>query len=200
VLDFHSDIRVQTNGDLVVSERITVLAEGREIRSGIVRDFARLPVEVLRVTRRGQAETWKTERIGGAMRLRIGGADTVLARGEHVYEIVYRSARQVEFLDEHDELTWSVNGAGWTYAFDRLSAEVLLPTKVPAKALKVEARTGFGDIQGKSYQVFTREGAAAFRATRRFASREGMTIVVRFPKGVVAPPPWSERAKKFLGL
>ena len=36
---FHSDIRIEANGDLVVSEAIRVKAEGRSIRRGIYRDF-----------------------------------------------------------------------------------------------------------------------------------------------------------------
>ena len=199
VVDFHSDIRVQKNGDLVVTERIAVIVEGKEIRSGIVRDFAGVPAEVLRVTRNGQPEPFAAERPLGGMRLRIG-TQAALPSGEHVYEIVYRSPRRVAFHDKHDELAWDVSGSRWTFAVERLSAEVLFPAGVPARELKVEAATGFQDTLGKSYQAFTRDGAAAFRATRSFASREGMTIVVRFPKGVVAPPGWAERARAFLGF
>src|SRR5688572_8104996 len=39
VLDFHSDIRIAHNGVLTVTEIITVQAEGRQIRRGILRDF-----------------------------------------------------------------------------------------------------------------------------------------------------------------
>ena len=39
ILPFISDVRVQRNGDLFVTETIRVEAEGKEIRRGILRDF-----------------------------------------------------------------------------------------------------------------------------------------------------------------
>jgi len=39
ILDFISDVRVERNGDLTVTETFAVQAEGQEIRRGIYRDF-----------------------------------------------------------------------------------------------------------------------------------------------------------------
>ena len=39
ILQFISDVKVERNGDLLVTETIRVQAEGREIRRGILRDF-----------------------------------------------------------------------------------------------------------------------------------------------------------------
>ena len=197
VLDFHSDIRIAADGELAVTERISVQAEGREIRRGILRDFP-AGFEVWRVTRNGQPETFAVERLPHGARVHIGSADVALGLGVHTYEIAYRAKRQLGFFDEHDELHWNVNGNGWTFAFDRLSAEVTLPAAVPAASLKAEAYTGPQGAQGRDYRAFTRDGAAAFRATRALAPGEGMTIVLSFPKGIVAPPSWQQRAREFL--
>src|SRR5207247_10685670 len=86
--------------------------------------------------------------------------------------------RQLGCVSGADELYWDVSGNGWTFPFDRLSAEVGLPAPVPAGALRLAAYTGPQGSRGSSYEVFAREGGAAFRATRAFAPREGMTIVV----------------------
>jgi uncharacterized membrane protein YgcG len=209
VLDFHSDIRIAADGTLTVTEMIVVQAEGREIRRGILRDFptdyrdrrgARVlvPFEVLRVTRNGEAERYSLERLGNGVRVRIGDPDAMLRYGRHTYEIRYRTARQVGFFDDHDELYWNVNGNGWTFAFDNISAEVTLPRAVPAADLKAEAYTGPLGAQGRSYQAFTQDGAAAYRSTLPFQPREGMTVVLAFPKGVVARPTPLQRATWFL--
>jgi hypothetical protein len=209
VLDFHSEIRVAADGVLTVTEVIVVQAEGRQIRRGILRDFpteyrdrggARVivPFEVLRVSRNGEPERYAIERLANGVRVRIGDPDQSLRYGRHSYEIRYRTARQVGFFESHDELYWNVNGNGWSFAFDSISAEVQLPQKVPAASLKVEAYTGPVGAQGRSYQAFTADGAAAFRSTRPFQPREGMTIVVAFPKGVVARPTALQRAAWFL--
>src|SRR2546430_6396323 len=77
---------------------------------------------------------FRSERLANGERIRIGSADVMLSPGRHVYEITYRTSRQLGFFSDHDELYWNVNGNGWTFPFDRLSAEVRLPAPVPAGA------------------------------------------------------------------
>jgi predicted membrane protein DUF2207 len=209
VLDFHSDIRVARNGDLSVTERIAVQAEGDQIQRGILRDFptdyqdrfgnkVKVPLDVITVTRDGKPERFALERLANGTRIRIGRAEQLLPHGPHVYEIVYRTARQVGFFDKHDELYWNVNGNGWTLPFERISAEVRLPGPVRPGELKLVAYTGPQGERGGNYDALAFEGAAGFRSTRRFAPREGMTIVVGFPKGVVVAPTFGERTGWFL--
>lgn len=198
VTHFHSAIRIGAGGAIEVTERIAVVAEGKEIRRGILREFpAKVPFTVTEVRRNGRPEHWTVEQHAGGARIRIGkgSAEVLLPRGEQVYEVSYRAGRQVGFLERHDELAWNVNGNGWTFPIERISAEVLLPARVPRAEIRVEAATGLAGAQGRNYETFTRDGAAAFRSTRPFQARESMTIVVAFPKGVVAPPPWTQRAR-----
>jgi hypothetical protein len=209
VVDFHSAIRIQADGVIDVTERIAVEAEGREIRRGILRDFptdyrdrfgnrVSVPFDVLGVQRDGSAEPWSLERLSNGARVRIGRADTPLAPGTHVYEIRYRTARQIGHFADHDELYWNVNGNGWTFAFDHLSAEVRLPKAVPANELRAEAYTGAMGARGRDYQYMVRDGAVGFTSTTPLRPREGMTIVVGFPKGIVAEPGLARRLGWFL--
>ncbi|HEX6689884.1 MAG TPA: DUF2207 domain-containing protein [Burkholderiales bacterium] len=209
VLDFHSEIRVAADGVITVTEVIVVQAEGQRLRRGIQRDFpadyhdrngARVivPLEVLRVSRNGELERHTLEQAENGVRLVTGDRDSPLRYGRHTYEIRYRTARQVSFHGAHDELYWNVNGNDWILPLDNISAEVVLPKAVPAASLKAEAFTGPVGAQGRSYQAFTGTGAAAFRSTRPFQPREGMTISLTFPKGVVATPSLLQRAGWFL--
>ncbi len=208
VLDFHSTVRIGADGTLAVTERIAVQAEGKEIRRGILHDFptdyrdrygnrVKVPFEVQRVRRNGEPETFNLERLANGTRIRIGRGDVLLPSGVHTYEIQYRSARQIGFFDKHDELYWNVNGNGWTFAFDHITAEVHLPSPVPAGELKVEAYTGPQGAQGRDYAAQTRDGAAALRSTKAFPPYNGMTIVVAFPKGIVTPPTLFQRVSDF---
>lgn len=209
VIDFHSSVRISAEGVLTVTERIVVQAEGREIRRGILRDFptdyrdrlgnrVNVPFDVIDVKRNGSPEKWALERLSNGARIRIGRGDVMLPAGEHVYEITYRTARQVGHFPDHDELYWNVNGTGWTFAFDHISAEVQLPKAVPAGELRAEAYTGPQGARGRDYQQMIRDGAVGFRSTARFAPYTGMTIVVGFPKGIVREPGFSTRAGWFL--
>jgi hypothetical protein len=204
VVDFHSAIRIQADGMIDVTERIAVEAEGREIRRGILRDFptvyrdrfgnrVSVPFDVLGVQRDGADEAWTLEHISNGARVRIGRADALLSAGSHVYEIRYRTARQIGHFADHDELYWNVNGTGWTFAFDHLSAEVHLPKAVAAGELRAEAYTGPQGARGRDYQYMVRDGAVGFTSTRVFRAQEGMTIVVGFPKGIVSEPVLARR-------
>lgn len=214
ITDFHSDIRIARSGELAVTERFTVQVEGAKVKHGILRDFptgyrdragnkVNVPFSVQRVTRNGQPEPYVVERLGSrnggqGFRVRIGDAGVLLPHGPHTYEIAYRTARQLGFFDEHDELYWNVNGNGWTLPFDRITAEVRLPQAIAASLLRAEAYTGLQGARGRSYASFVRDGGAAFRSTRAFQPREGMTVVVAFPKGLVEQPTRQQRIQWFL--
>ena len=206
ILDFNSSILIEKSGELVVTERIAVQAEGREIRRGILRDFpteyrdragnkVHIPFQVLRVLRDGQGEPFRVEQLSNGARVRIGNPNVMLGLGRHEYEITYRAGRQVGFFPDHDELYWNVNGNGWTFAFDQISAEVQLPTIVQ---MKLEAYTGRFGERGRDYEAEVLDGKAIFRGTRPLRPGEGLTIVVSFPKGIVHEPTGGERVSSFL--
>lgn len=214
ILSFNSNIQIGARGELTVLETIDVQVEGQQIKRGILRDFptdyrdrfgrkVTVPFEVLSVRRDGQAETYSLQRQKNGVSVRIGNANVMLARGRHVYEIAYRSDFQVGFFDQHDELYWNVNGNGWTFAMDGISAEVSLPSSgnpsVPARELKVEAYTGPFGAKGRDYTAATRDGGASFRTTRRLGAGEGLTIVFMFPKGIVAAPTLRQKFDRWLG-
>ena len=210
VLDFHSEIRIGADGSLAITERIEVQVEGREIKRGILRDFptdyrdragarVRVPFQVVAVSRNGATEMWSVTPYANGERIRIGNAAVMLPPGRHLYEITYRTSRQLGFFKEHDELYWNVNGNGWTFAMERISADVALPAPVSADRLKLEAYTGAQGERGDDYQAEARAGGASFHTTRRLGPNQGLTIVVMFPKGMVKEPAFLERVGWWVG-
>jgi hypothetical protein len=103
----------------------------------------------------------------------------VAADGRQHRQVTYGASRRIAFLAEYDELHWTLKGA------ERITAEVILPERVPARQIRAEA-------SGGDAQVFVRDGRAAFR------THDGVAIVVRFPKGVVIEPSFGERAQWFV--
>ena len=55
----------------------------------------------------------------------------MLPHGEHTYELVYRTDRQMGYFADHDELYWNVTGNGWDFPIDRVTARVELPPAIP---------------------------------------------------------------------
>ena len=142
ILFFLSDVRVEPESTLQVTETIRVQAEGNQIRRGILRDFptsyarrdgSRVEVgfTVESVLRNGNTEEFSTERLSNGVRVRIGSANRILNIGVHEYVIKYRTTRQVGFYPNDDELYWNVTGNGWTFAIDVAEARITLPGRVP---------------------------------------------------------------------
>ncbi|MDX2079668.1 MAG: DUF2207 domain-containing protein [Terrimicrobiaceae bacterium] len=196
----HFDARIVVNrdGSLDVTETIRVTAEGNEIRRGIYRDFPTLyrgwlglrdevPFEVIAVTRDGQPEHWTKERRQNGFRIRIGMADVFLTPGVYEYRIQYRTSRQLGFFENHDELYWNVTGNDWAFPILQASACVELPPG--AHVQSTEAFTGPSGARGTDFRTARRSGCDAFfETTRPLEPREGLTIVVTWPKGIVEPP------------
>jgi uncharacterized membrane protein YgcG len=206
---FHSEIRIEADGALAVTETIAVEAAGQSIKRGILRDFptdyrdragnrVRVPFEVDAVLRDGAPERWATEPLSNGVRVRIGRADVLLPPGRHTYEIRYRTARQIGFLDRHDELYWNVTGNGWTFLIDQATARVTLPRVVPAAQLSAEAYTGPQGAQGTNWRAQVNDGGAEYATTRALAPQEGLTLVLTFPKGIVTAPSAAERTAWFV--
>ena len=166
ILSFDSKIQIARDGTLTVTETIAAQVEGRQIKRGILRDFptdyrdrlerkVTVPFEVLRVLRDGRPEPYSVSHQANGASVRIGNANALLPFGRHVYEITYRTKYQLGFFDEHDELYWNVNGNGWSFAMEEISADVSLPAggaRVPEEHLKLEAYTGRFGARGRDYR------------------------------------------------
>ncbi|NBC21767.1 MAG: DUF2207 domain-containing protein [Alphaproteobacteria bacterium] len=193
---FDTTITVQTDGDIEVTERITVTAEGDRIRRGIFRDLPRYfegpdgrqryDYDVRRVTRNGDREPYTVEAEGNATRIRIGDGDVFLPEGRHTYEIGYEVTNQVRYFEGYDEIYWNVTGSYWEFPIEVARATVELPAG--AQTLQTAGYTGAQGDDGQAYS-YTRNGDAhVFTTTRPLGPREGLTVAVGFEKGVIDPP------------
>ena len=203
ILRFVSDVEVQRNGDLMVTETIRVQAEGNQIRHGILRDFpttytrpegGRVIVgfDVLSVTRDGANEGWTTEALANGVRVRIGKAEVNLATGPHDYVIRYRTTRQIGFFADYDTLYWNATGTGWTFAIDSAEARITLPQAVPLS--RPAFYTGPQGARGQDASIIEQQpGHIVFRTTKALPLGNGLTVAVAWPKGVVDLPTSSQQ-------
>ncbi len=197
ILSFNSRILIQSNADLVVTETIQVWAGGERIKRGIYRDFPQLyrsrwglnqrtKFDVLSVKRDGRPEPYHTERKSNGQRVYIGNASTFLNPGNYTYELIYRTDRQLGFFEKHDELYWNVTGNGWEFPIVYASATVVLPGDTPVQG--VEAYTGAQGSKGAFYRAnIPFINTAFFETTGGLSPKEGLTVVVSWPKGYVTP-------------
>lgn len=203
IVRFISDVDVQRNGDLMVTESIQVQSEYSQIRHGIFRDFpttyprndgSRVEVgfDVLEVTREGRTENYVIERLSNGVRVRIGDASTTLNHGLHNYVIKYRTTRQIGFFDNFDELYWNATGTGWNFPIDFAEARITLPEKVEFK--QTALYTGPQGARDKDARIVEQtSGHIVFRTTKGLPVHNGLTVAAGWQKGVIAPPTQAQK-------
>ncbi|MGF1594379.1 MAG: DUF2207 domain-containing protein [Kiloniellaceae bacterium] len=203
---FATEIVVEPNGDLLVSEEIDFEVMPGSVKRGIFRDLPtayrdvwglteRVEYEILEVTRDGRAEHHVLEGTQFGLRVRIGRAEVYLRSGVHRYRIVYRTARQLFFRDDFDEVYWNVTGNEWAHPIGQAEARVHLPPG--AMPLQSAGYTGRKGETGRDYtQGSGADGSIVFATTRPLAPGEGLTVAVSFPKGVVAEADTGERLRR----
>lgn len=206
---YDSEIALNADGSLDVTEHIRVRAEGGQIRRGIYRDFPTrykdrhgnrvvVDFEVVEVLRDGRPEPWFTESRSNGVRVNTGNDDFLPTPGTFTFTLRYRTTRQLGFFADHDELYWNAIGTGWDFPIEQGGALVRLPRPVPVADMAAEGYTGVQGTRGQDYVADTPEpGLARWRLTAPLRPGEGFTIVLSFPKGLVPEP---TAARKLLWL
>lgn len=209
VASFTSEVAIGADSALTVKETIALVSEGDEIRRGINRDFPTIyeddkhlthvvGFEVLGVKRDGHDEPYSVLSIANGKRIRIGSADVFLDNGPHVYEISYRTTRQLGYFPDYDELYWNVTGNSWTFPIERAETIIHLP---PGATVTQHAEyTGRQGESGHDAQVIQAAGDTyQARTARVLAPAEGFTVAVGWPKGFVTPPTEIDKTKELIG-
>lgn len=206
---YDSEIALNADGSLDVTEHIRVRAEGGQIRRGIYRDFPTrykdrhgnrvvVDFEVVEVLRDGRSEPWFTESRSNGVRVNTGNDDFLPTPGTFTFTLRYRTTRQLGFFADHDELYWNAIGTGWDFPIEQGGALVRLPQPVPVADMAAEGYTGVQGTRGQDYVADTPEpGLARWRLTAPLRPGEGFTLVLSFPKGLVPEP---TAAQKLLWL
>jgi len=211
ILKYRSVIQVHESGQLTVTEFIQIRAEGKNVRRGIYRDFptrykdllgnhVKVDFVPLSVHRNGKPEAWHTEERSNGVRVYAGSESRRLEPGVHDYELVFTTNRQLGFFDGHDELYFNAIGNGWIFPIEKAEATVLLPFQVNADQLSLSVYTGLhGSRETSAVAEVISPGKVRFETTRPLKPREGLTIAVAWPKGMILEPGLEQKTRWFLG-
>jgi len=210
ILDFHSDITLEPDGTFLVRETITVNATGAQIRHGIYRDFPThfkdrlgnhyvVGFQLLSAECDGSLETSRVEHQLNGKRIYLGNPKFYVSSGRHTYVISYTTNRQLGFFSDHDEMYWNVTGNGWIFAIDQASATVTLPQSIAQSGVTLD---GFSGLQHSFERALAHrqqaDGTFFFATTAPLRAHEGLSIVLSWPKGLIAPPTPQQQWNYFL--
>lgn len=209
ILAYGIEVQVNADNTLDVTETIRVRAEGIQIRRGIYRDFPTryrdrygngvvVGFDVLGLQRDGRPEPWFTERLSNGVRVNFGNDDFLPVPANFTYTLRYRTNRQVGFFADHDELYWNAIGTGWDFPIEQANVTVHLPQPVAPADMRAEGYTGPQGANGQDYTArLPAPGQARWTLARPLSPREGLTIVLSFPKGIITPASAQEKAVWF---
>jgi uncharacterized membrane protein YgcG len=208
IYDFHSDITLQPDSTLVVTETIDVFAAGLQIRHGIYREFPTsytdafnnkyaVGFQMLGATLDGASEHFRVEDYSNGKRIYLGDPGLFVQRGRHVYTLTYTTNRQLGFFKDHDELFWNVTGLGWGFPIQHASATVHLPAAIPTDQVNLSGYTGPQGSREAALTTSTEDSSFQFNAARSFPPRAGLTILLTWPKGYLTEPTVSEKLAFF---
>jgi len=214
---FHSDITIQSNGEVAVKETVRYFFDNP--KHGIIRHIPvkysvekigsltgnyniYLTVEAVAIEKEnGQTEavSHKEEEKAGSVDIKIGDPQKEV-NGNITYLITYKAKRAVNFSpkdnESQDEFYWNVTGTGWEVPIASSSAEIHFPVGIDPDSWKFACYTGaLGSQQKECLEEASSEKSVEFKSKWELPPKEGLTIVAGFPKGILTPPTASEDLK-----
>ena len=116
------------------------------------------------------------------------GDPNVLIRGMHTYIISYTVSHAIGYFDTFDELYWNVTGNEWEVPILNTEAKLVLPADIVDTDVQIACYEGlYGSTERCDGVLGHSEGKTevVFKPRRGYSVKEGMTIAVGFPKGIV---------------
>ncbi len=198
IQDYHVDITILEDGIIDVVETIKVDTAHQEIRLGITRDIPlyyylgkkkiETPVQLLSVTRNGEAENHWVERANSQFNILTGARANVrenyLPMGLHTYVIHWQSNNHIRSFQKYDELYLNAIGTNWKLPIEKASATIYLPESVE----EIQS-AGYYGRAGKTTRALVEVISPReiyFKAPRSLSKYEGLTVSTGFTPEIIA--------------
>lgn len=191
---FHSDMAIQPDTSLLVTEEIDVDFAGLQ-KHGIFRELKVrfnynsrhervYGLTVLSVTNAdGKSWPYTRERNGANERIKIGDPDRTVS-GHQSYRIAYRLTNALNPFPDHDELFWNTTGDQWSVPILRASATARLAGGGLEQAACFQGYAGAKD----PCSLAEAPDVIRYDATIPFQPGQQLTIVAGIRKGAIAEP------------
>lgn len=186
---FQSDIHIQENGTVIVSEVLSVDFKDNQ-KHGIIRTIPYVyedeqgnrtytRIEDITVNQDGEPAEINTTRDDQYLHIRIGDPKVTINH-KHVYEIRYVATGVLQSFETFDEFAWNVTGNGWEVPITSAQATIHVPTTISQTSC-------YEGAYGSSAQCATntKQSNTASFSSKNLQQGEGLTIAVGFKKGIV---------------
>ncbi len=197
IVSMDANVTLDSDATFLVEERI-LYDFGTESRHGIYRDIPvrygrgaaadyRVTIDIESVTDQSdQPRPYVEKSAGDNLRVRIGSKDRTLT-GRQEYRIRYRVRRGLLWFDDHDEFYWNATGTDWPVPIGSAQATVELPDPVGSEVRALCFTGQRGSVEA-ACRVQVGPQTVAVEAMRPLRERQGLTLVVSLPKGLIREP------------
>lgn len=195
ISDFQSEYTINSNGSVSVIETITYDFGWLE-KHGIYRTIPftktnkqgkkfRLEFTNISVTdERGEPYSFSRSTQSDNIKLKIGDADRTIT-GVHTYVINYTVSGALTYFSDHDEFYWNVTGDQWTVPITKAEAIINLPQGAAGQG-NFLCYTGSSGSTIQDCTISPADSTVIISANNKLPAGQGLTVVVGFPKGLVA--------------
>lgn len=122
---------------------------------------------------------------GSTTELKIGDANKTIT-DKHIYDIFYTVSGGLTYFSDHDELYWQVTGTDWQIPIQKAAVTLTLPDPVEQTEIRLTCFTGVTSSSTSDCDTEFINGTVMVTTTRALSPGEGLTVVVGFPKNIVA--------------
>lgn len=192
---YDAQITVQKDGVVQITEKIEYDFED-VYKHGIYREIPRIKKNSegkeyeLTITlqsvkdEKGNSYNYSQSWVDNKLSIKIGDADRTIT-GLHTYIINYTVGGALTYFSDHDELYWNITGTDWLVNQENVNGTVRLPEGVDMAAVKTLCFTGVQGSTDEDCKVVS-ENISTSVTSGLVAPGKGLTIIVSFPKGLVA--------------
>lgn len=196
IKSFQTDIVINKDGTLNVSETIMYDFNTNQ-KHGIYRN-----IDTIKVNEEGEKflldvylnnvidesgflYTKTTSRGPSSFDIKIGDANKLVS-GVKTYIISYSVYGALTYYTDHDELYWNLTGDRWDYSIKSFVGNILLPEEIPTDQIKAVCFDGPSGSTSQNCSVSVIGNLVTVTELKQLNPAEGVTIVISFPKNVVA--------------
>jgi len=123
--------------------------------------------------------------INNNIQLKIGDPNRTVT-GVHSYIISYQVGGALSYFSDHDELYWNITGNEWTVSIASITSQVVWSQEIQKTDIKISCYTGvLGSINTQCNFYHDRD-KVSINSVSSLSAGEGLTVVVGFPKNIVA--------------
>jgi len=215
IKDFQADFTLNKDSTLLVTEKIIADCDNLPDKHGIFKvmplqmningNIVDTPIKLLSITDFNdnplKYSTIKNN-TDHTITYKIGDANKTVT-GENYFKITYLVKNVIRFSNENfDEFYWNLVGNFWDMDIDNFNGKVFFPEEITEDNTQIWLYTGILGNESDYLATYQWAGNNTLQVNSKIGlyKREGITVSVSFPKGIIAPyqPTFFEKYGKYV--